>query len=285
MRHSARLFPFLFAPLALPLHQGHGSRELLRQRAPRFLLHLFSKHEHVIMRTIDYLATTPWIHGHALSKRLVDAVSRGVIRFINGEILTLEESRRLIMSIAGAGYTIAVGTCPCRRARGLYSDTLPNDTDMVFGRWAEEYLDNYPDLYRRLTREEALELAEDFDRHGFIHQIYGFPVREDAAFVLCNCAREACIPLRAQRERGYPAFRKGRSLAVADADACLGTEECGACIARCPFGARVDRHGKAFVGGDDCYGCGVCAATCRGGATRLERRPGAQLIFARNLVD
>ncbi len=48
------------------------------------------------MRAIDHLATTPWIHDHALSKRVVDAVSGGVVRFINGEILTLAESRRLV---------------------------------------------------------------------------------------------------------------------------------------------------------------------------------------------
>jgi ferredoxin len=274
----------LVALLVLPLHEGHG-QELLRQRAPRFVLHIFSKYEHIIMRTIDYLASAAWIHDHAFTKRLVDYISNGVIALINGEILNLEESRQLVESIAGAGYTIAVGTCPCRRARNEISDTVPNNTDMVFGRWAEEYLDNYPGLYTRVSREEALELVESFDRHGFIHQIYGFPVREGASFVLCNCAKDVCIPLQAQRDRGYPAFRKGRSLAVVDAGACVGIDECGACIARCPFGARVPGGGKASVVGENCYGCGVCVTACRGRATRLERRPGAQLIFARNLVD
>jgi len=270
--------------LTLPLHEGHG-QELLRQRAPRFVLHLFSKYEHVIMRTIDYLASTAWIHDHAFTKRLVDGISNGVIRFINGEILDLEESRQLIAGIADAGYAIAVGTCPCRRARNKISDTVPNNTDMVFGRWAEEYLDNYPGLYTRISREEALGLVESFDSHGFIHQIYGFPLRERASYVLCNCDRDVCIPMQAHRKRGYAAFRKGRSLAAVDAGACLGTDECGRCIERCPFGARVAVAGKAVVVGDDCYGCGLCVTTCRGKATRLERKLGAQLIFARDLVD
>jgi len=267
------------------MHEGHG-QELLRQRAPRFLLYLFSKYEHVIMRTIDYLASAARIHDHAFTKRVVDAVSKAVISLINGEILDLQESRQLIESIAGGGYTIAVGTCPCRRARNEISDTVPNNTDMVFGRWAEEYLHNYPGLYRQVSGEEALGLVEDFDRHGFIHQIYGFPVREDATFVLCNCDQHVCIPLQAQREKGYPAFRKGRSMAVVDVGACAGVDECGACLARCPFGARsAAADGKVSVASEECYGCGVCAATCRGQATRLQRKAGAQLIFARNLVD
>jgi NAD-dependent dihydropyrimidine dehydrogenase PreA subunit len=284
MRYLRRTFLPLVILLTLPLHEGHG-QELLRQRAPRFVLHIFSKYEHIIMRTIDYLASAAWIHDHAFTKRLVDTISKGVIKSINGEILNLEESRQLIEGIASGGYTIAVGTCPCRRARNEISDTVPNNTDMVFGRWAEEYLENYPGLYSRISREEALGLVESFDRHGFIHQIYGFPVRERASYVLCNCDKEVCIPLQAHRERGYPAFRKGRSLAAVDTGACVGVDECGACIARCPFGARAARGGTATVKSDSCYGCGVCVITCRGQATRLERKPDAQLIFARNLVD
>ena len=283
MHYFRRLLFPLAVLLVLPLHEGHGN-ELLRQRAPGFVLNIFSKYEHIIMRTIGYLSSAAWIHDHTLTRRIVDRVSNGVIRFINGEILNLEESRQLIEAIAGAGYTIAVGTCPCRRARNEISDAVPNNTDMVFGRWAEEYLDNYPGLYSRISREEALQLVESFDRHGFIHQVYGFPVREGASYVLCNCDKDVCIPMQAHRERGYPAFRKGRSLAVVDASACIGVDECGTCIKRCPFGARVVRGGKAAVASEECYGCGVCAITCRGQATRLERKPDAQLIFARNLV-
>ncbi len=237
------------------------------------------------MRTIDYLATREWIHDHAFTKRLVDRVCDLVLSLINGEILNYEEARRLIEAIADSGYTIAVGTCPCRRARNMLSDTVPNNTDMVFGRWAEEYLRNYPGLYSRLTREEALEALESFDLNGFIHQIYGFPLREGAAFVMCNCAQDVCIPLKAYREQGYPAFRKGRSVALVDAGSCLGVDECGVCLARCPFEARKVVDGKSMVERDKCYGCGACVVTCKGEATRLERKPGAQLIFARGLID
>lgn len=279
----------LYLPLvflsALPLHVGHGD-DKLRQRSPRFLLHVLSKYEHVIMRTINYLATREWIHDHAFTKRLVDRICDLVLSLINGEILNYEEARRLIEAIADGGYPIAVGTCPCRRARNMLSDTVPNNADMVFGRWAEEYLRNYPGLYSRLTREEALEALESFDLNGFIHQIYGFPLREGAAFVMCNCAQDVCIPLKAYREQGYPAFRKGRSVAVVDAGSCLGVDECGACFTRCPFEARkAGENGKSTVDRDKCYGCGVCMVTCKGEATRLERKPGAQLIFARNLID
>ena len=279
----------LFLPLvllaALPLHVGHGDAHL-HQGIPRFMMKYLSKYEYVIMRVLDYLSTRRWIHSHALTKRVVDRLCDAVLATINGEILSYDEARRLVEAIDDGGYAIAVGTCPCRRARNVLSDSVPNNTDMVFGKWAEEYMASYPGLYTRLTREEALEALEGFERHGFIHQVFGLPLHEGAAFVMCNCDQDVCIPLHAFRMQGYPAFRKGRSLAVVDVGSCLGADECGVCLARCPFGARSSAAGgKMAVDPGKCYGCGLCVSTCRGRATRMERKPGAELIFARRLID
>lgn len=38
---------------------------------------------------------------------------------------------------------------------------------MVFGKWAEEYMQNYPGLYHEVTVDEARDLIEEFDRRGF----------------------------------------------------------------------------------------------------------------------
>lgn len=274
--------PFLFIE-ALPLHTGHDDQPL-RQSMPTFLIRLMSRYEHLMMRAINFLAMNDLIYRWEFSRRAVNGLGRQVMRVANGEVLTLDEAREMIGNIHSRGYTVAVGTCPCRRARNEISDELPNNTDMVFGTWAEEYLVNYPGLYRRLDGEEALGLVEDFDRHGLIHQVYGFNSREGAAFVLCNCHRDICIPLLAQRERGYQAFRKGRSLAAVNPDACLGLEDCGLCRDRCPFDARFFEGGKGAVDTDSCYGCGLCATTCKGNATTLERREGAELIYAKHLI-
>jgi len=42
--------------------------------------------------------------------------------------------------------------------------------------------------------------------------------------------------------------------------------------------------GKGAVTADACFGCGMCVSTCRGGATRLERVPGAELVYTSRLV-
>lgn len=279
----ARISLILFPAAFIPLHVGHGSTGL-DQRFPRPLMKLVSRYEHIIMREVNYLATREWIHRIRFTRRLVDGIGNGMMKIVNGEILTRGEVNEMLESIFAGGYTVAVGTCPCRRARNQLSDELPNNCDMVFGRWAVEYLENYPGLYRRLDIDEALRLVERFDECGFIHQLYGARSIEGAAFVLCNCAPDVCIPLEAQRTRGYPAFRKGRSAAAVDAGKCLGPEACGACLERCQFGARSAAAGVIECNREKCFGCGLCLATCRGKATRLERVKGRELIYARHLV-
>jgi ferredoxin len=243
-----------------------------------------SRYEHLIMRSIDFLATRDWIYRYDPVRRFVEKTADLIMSTINGEVLTAGEAKEMIDSIIKGGYTVAVGTCPCRRARNELSDEVPNNTDMVFGRWAEGYIENYPGLYREVTREEARELIDEFDRLGFLHQVYGFLKKEGVAFVVCNCDQEVCIPLNAQKLRGFQSFRKGRALASVDREACLGLEECGVCVSRCPFDARLSGGPSGAVDTDKCFGCGVCVVSCKGNATSLERKKDAQLAYARKLV-
>jgi len=280
---SFSCLPLLLREVLL-LHMGHEEPGIY-QDLPSFLMWLVSKYEHIMMRIINYLAMRDWIYRFEFVTRFMDFMSHRMMSFINGEVLTLDEVRELLGFIFEGGYTVAIGTCPCRRALNMLSDDVPNNTDMVIGHWAEDYLRHYPGLYHRIDRAEAEELVESFDSYGFLHQLYGFQSREGAAYVLCNCDSEVCIPLRAQKTRGYQSFRKGRSLAVVDEEACLGVENCGACLTRCPFDARIVDRGKGAVKEDMCYGCGLCVPTCKGKATTLERKKGAKLIYARRLVS
>jgi ferredoxin len=265
------------------MHVGH-EEPLLRLRIPPLLLRLFTRYEHLFMRCIGFLAKRDWIYRNSITRKMVDSLSGLIAAGVNGEVLTLQEAREVIESVAEAGYTVAVGTCPCRRARNMLSDEVPNNSDMVFGPWADEYLRQYPGLYRKLELPEALRLLGEFDAHGFIHQVYGMMSEIGAATVICNCPPDVCIPLLAWRERGYEPYRKGRSRAVVDEGSCIGVDDCGACIGRCPFDARKVSGGKARVVADECYGCGVCVSTCRGGATTLQRRPGAEFVYVKHLV-
>jgi ferredoxin len=277
-RYAVSLSAFLLA------HVGHGAT--LKQDMPRPIMRVASRYEHIIMRAINFLSMCDWIYKNPTLRRRVEWLSGKVMSVANGEVLSLQEAKEMVASIIDSGYTVAVVTCPCRRARNVISDDVPNNSDMVFGQWADTYLETYPGLYHRVGLDEAVSLLDEFDRCGFLHQVHGFNGKQGAAYVLCNCDQSVCIPLLAQKSRGFQAFKKGRSEAVIDEGACLGVEECGACIARCPFDARkASASGKASVVEGGCFGCGVCVVTCKGDATRLRRKEGAQLVYARDFVS
>lgn len=266
-------------------HVGHGADGRLHQKMPRFMMWIGSRYEHVLMRAINFLATRNFISNSPALDRATTWIGDQLLKIVSGEVLNVEEAKQLARAIAEEGHTVATGTCPCRRAVNRLSDDVPNNTDMVFGEWAETYMRNYPGLYRALTADEACELIEEFDRHGFIHQIYGYMRKAGAAYVMCNCDPAICIPLVTQKKRGIQAFSKGTHRARVDTAACRGIEECGACIERCPFDARSQGpDGKSSVDADVCFGCGVCVVSCTGEATVLERRKGARLAYAAPFV-
>lgn len=275
--------PFLVVRM-LMMHIHHEG-PVMRQYLPKFILRLFTRYEHVLLRPVDFITKTDWFYRHYLPRRGLQKTSEGFFSVINGEIVTLDELHQLIDSVVEGDYTIAVGTCPCRRARREISDVVPNNTDMVLGRWADEYIRNYPGLYHAMDREEAHRVVEEFDMHGFIHNVYGVLDMAGAAFVVCNCDSEVCIPFEAQMTRGFQAFRKGRSRAYVKAASCLGVDECGACLLRCQFGARSEVKGKARVDPELCYGCGLCISTCSGGASRLKRKKDAKFIYVGDFVN
>lgn len=73
---------------------------------------------------------------------------------------------------------------------------------------------------------------------------------------------------------GYYGGKKARI----EADLCSG---CGACQARCAFGAIALSGGKAAVDPLSCEGCGVCAWVCPAGAVRLEDNLSGRLSLYR----
>jgi len=97
----------------------------------------------------------------------------------------------------------------------------------------------------------------------FLHCLLGGAVNE---YVICNCCTDGCVPYILNRCLGqdiYPLV-KGEWSATVDATKC---EKCGACVEVCPFSARVIIEGEPRV--LDCYGCGLCAAGCKAGASTM----------------
>jgi len=182
-----------------------------------------------------------------------------------GRPIPAAELIKMIDSLEGP---IAVGPCRCRM--GHRACGHPMETDIVIKTGTEVWLDAFPYAYRTIGKEEAKSIVRECASQGmfqmvFLHCLVGGALNE---YVICNCCTDGCVPYILNRTLGqgiYPMVR-GDWHAVVDVSSC---ERCGACVEVCPFSARELEEGIPHV--LECFGCGLCAAGCKAGATKMQR--------------
>ena len=88
-------------------------------------------------------------------------------------------------------------------------------------------------LGRRISKEEALEIIERAERHGYVHQITNID-GEDKIVAICNCAAGVCNALRTSQLYNTPNMSASAYRAHVDREKCVA---CGKCVEVCPVGA------------------------------------------------
>ena len=191
----------------------------------------------------------------------------------NDTLMLLSE----IEDMLDAATHIVVQPCDCRRL-GQMCDR-PIDACIWMDEAALEALDRGHG--RRLSNEEAKELARWADKKGLMHTADS-EWRTRGLHAICNCCACDCYPFRAAQELGSQgSWPKSRYIAVHDREGC---NVCGACVKRCHFdafyhdGSTLEVDGKAkqnvLFDPDKCWGCGLCANTCPSEAVVMQRLPG-----------
>lgn len=188
----------------------------------------------------------------------------------HGQVVPLEDVRE-ILKLAGP---VARMACVCRR---MLRAGFAEKTCLAVGPVFLEYAKEWPDFCRGgidyLSKEEALELMEGFDRKGYVHTFWK-DMLSPAVMGFCNCEYPTCAALRYRRNLGdwFNFFlRKAEYVAKLDYDRCVG---CGRCVPRCQFGALTlsPYLGKAILDMKKCAGCGLCRNVCEQNAIRLVPR-------------
>jgi len=163
---------------------------------------------------------------------------------------------------------IAVVKCSCRRS--MRRCDLPVDICLQFNRGAEYHINR--GTGRRLTGDEAIELAGKAEEAGLVHT---WPM---AAFgrlnEICNCCRDCCVIFDAGLRYGTidRLLEKSRFRAEVDREICSGCQDC---VERCFFGAiemvkpAEGRIAVAEVDTSICFGCGLCTIVCEPGAIAM----------------
>ena len=128
----------------------------------------------------------------------------------------------------------SVGQCTCRKQqtmRGEGSGQIEGEYCMGVGDMAEYCVDR--GMGRYISYEEALEILERAERHGYVHQITNID-GENKIVAICNCAAGVCNAIRTSQLYNTPNMSASAYRAHVTKDKCVA---CGKCVEVCPVGA------------------------------------------------
>lgn len=170
-------------------------------------------------------------------------------------VVTLDDALAFIDTV---DRPIWLNRCDCRTLAGECDQ--PVDTCITFRSGINTLSDR--GWSTPLTKAEAKDVVRRANRAGLMQT-----VNDDG---ICNCCSDCCYLFRAQAARGsgveWPLVT---SVALINIAECI---ECGACVARCPFGAlELDVHGVRRHD-ELCRGCGLCAQSCPTSAITIVSR-------------
>ncbi|PKL38295.1 MAG: 4Fe-4S ferredoxin [Spirochaetae bacterium HGW-Spirochaetae-1] len=168
--------------------------------------------------------------------------------------------------LIGSPLEIVLMDCPCRASRP--DPCLPLDVCMIVGQpFTDFVLEHRPEISRRISHHEALEILEAEHRRGHVHSLWFKEAAAGRFFAICNCCRCCCVGLELVNRLGINIMSSSGRTARVNEESCTG---CLKCLDACPFGAISSRGTVVSVEDGICQGCGLCIDACPSGALCLE---------------
>ena len=179
-------------------------------------------------------------------------------------------------AIIEAAEKISTVSCSCRvrmEAVGEPHCAYSHDMNCLqFGRSAEYSAGRGHG--RALTTAEALEILEETEDDGLVHEWPNVDVT--ASNTMCSCCDDCCMNLVPLKRYDIPMtnyYAKSRFQPTNDLDVCDGCQDC---IERCQFDALTmgkvegSKKLKALVDEEACVGCAVCVLVCEPASLVME---------------
>ncbi len=164
-----------------------------RQRG--FLMHhslkLYSRHREFALKF--YIFWARWTRIPLVGK-LVRWVANTYGRNMEGAYLLTTSEAEEIVDIAEG---LALGPCTSREV--FKNCDNPINAEIMLGLNGNVFIEERPQDYREITREEAREILEQCHQRGLIHTI--IKCRQDF-YAICNCCSCCCVPLRLSKQYG-----------------------------------------------------------------------------------
>ena len=172
----------------------------------------------------------------------------------SGQVLELLKNAR----------SFALTECVCRSHYGRCD--RPRDVCFLIDEYSDKAVSK--NRARRISIDDAKEVLKKADKHGLVHLTLYQPGHR--IYALCSCCSCCCHDLRLLKDFGRKDLvTKSDYVAVTDRQRCT---DCGKCVDRCMFDARVLRNGVLEYDPGSCLGCGLCVSVCPTQATVMQRR-------------
>ncbi|HPV41167.1 MAG TPA: hypothetical protein PKX40_08315 [Spirochaetota bacterium] len=264
---------FMMALVFIAAHVRLVGKKLRHTGIIQYFLHmLYGVAEPTILRITDFIITKKIIIDTAPGRAFYKLIATLSHYLPHGIILTTRAAGKLLDYIekteGPGGARIAVGPCVCQRSLNKWKEPSCKDIVILYG--ADIYC--YLDLgYRIITAAEAKNIVQECRKAGLVHTVDFCMQSGKWAFVICNCDKDICVPVRTYLLTGkfvYP----GPEIVAMDQSKCLGEKKCGLCITSCLFGVNTPTGSKPTVDYAACLGCDLCVQTCKGNARRMMRR-------------
>ncbi len=233
------------------------------------VLKIYARFEVQLLKVFWFTFKTPLMKFDVTRKLMYYSLAKFMAEMaIVGQPMTLQEAEDFVMNMPEKSQ-VALGPCRCRLAIGHQAGcTHPLMTDMVIATGVPLWLDIFPDDYTVISRDEAVQVMRDAREKGLIQIVDRHMYFRGSAnyFVLCNCCKEACLPIvgyrkfKQEKMKFIPSF----SVVEHDRELCAG---CATCVEICPFEERIFEGGKSRT--LNCQGCGLCVDYCEKQALRM----------------
>ena len=202
-------------------------------------------------------------HGKVLTpehaKAIITIEQDVPLQDLGDRIIPYSRARDIVLK---SGDDLALFQCGCKASRKKPCKVMhekPYMSCILIGKPLVDFLlPHNPATSRRITRDDALRLLEEFHDMGLVHNAWFKDAINDQMYVICNCCSCCCLGFESMR-LGVRQLTSSGYVAFVDENSCKGCESALDC---CPFGAITMVHGKSHVDPDKCMGCGVCVSKC-----------------------
>ncbi len=160
--------------------------------------------------------------------------------------------------------SFALTQCLCRSHYKRCSNPL--DVCLMLNDVADKYVKD--SIAQNISLEEAKAVLSQANARGLVHLTLYNP--DHNVYALCSCCSCCCHDLQLLKSyRREDLIARSDYVARTDPTKCT---DCGICIERCVFEARIWDNDRLKCSSDKCYGCGLCVTTCPVDAIVMERK-------------